>query len=51
MDMRMIGQVSCPGVEDPDHADLPTEVAGIERECLQSGRGGLKEQVVYDILL
>jgi hypothetical protein len=51
MDMRMVHQIAGPGVEDPDHAALPTAMTGIESEGLQGGRGGRKKQVVHDVLV
>ena len=42
----MVGQVPGPGVEDADHTDLPAEIVRVQGEGLESGRGGLKEQIV-----
>ena len=47
MDLRMVGHLPGPGVEDAHHADLPTEVCGVQGEGLQGSRGGLQEQGVY----
>jgi hypothetical protein len=30
----MVGEVPSPGVEDPHHADLPAEVAGVQSQGL-----------------
>lgn len=51
MHMRMGGQVPSPGVEDAHHANLPAEGVRIQRECLQGSSGGLKEQVVHELLV
>jgi hypothetical protein len=51
MDMRMIGQVPGPGVEDADHTDLPAEIVRVQGEGLESSRRGLKEQVVEQLLV
>jgi hypothetical protein len=40
----MVVQVACPGLQDAQHANLPTEKARILGKLLQSCGGGVKEQ-------
>src|SRR6266852_4602224 len=51
MDMWMRGHIPGPGVQDPSHADLSAQVCGVQGEGFQGGRGGLKEQVVQEVLV
>jgi len=40
----MVAQVACPGLQDAQHANLPTHKARILGKLLQSCGGGAKEQ-------
>jgi hypothetical protein len=40
----MVAQVARPGLQDPQHANLPTEKARILGKLLQRRGGGAKEQ-------
>jgi len=47
----MRGHIPGPGMPHPQHADPAAEVFGVEGASLQSGSGGLKEQVVHTLLV
>ena len=49
--MRMVGEVPGPGVEDAHHADLPTEVVGVQSQGWSGGSGGVQKQVVHEELV
>jgi len=51
MDMRMRGHISGPGMQHAKHADPAAEVLGVEGESLQSGSGGVKDQVAHPLLV
>jgi hypothetical protein len=51
MDMRVEEEVLCPGVEDGGEADLGSQMFRIGRDGPKSGRDGLEEEVVNDLLV
>jgi hypothetical protein len=49
MDLWMIGHIPRPGVQDPNHAELPAEALGVHGQGVPSGSGGLEEQVRQEV--
>ncbi len=49
--MRVVGQISPPGVQNSHHANLPSYVFWIQRQSLGSCRGGAEEDVVEQKLV
>ena len=51
MDMRMIGHIPRPGVQDPNQAELSAEELAVHGQGFQSGSGGPEEQVIHEVLV
>ena len=48
--MGVITQITCPGLQDADHAEGAADVFRISGQLLQGLPGSLKEQIVDDLL-
>ena len=48
--MGVITQITCPGLQDADHAEGADDVFRISGQLLQGLPGSLKEQIVDDLL-
>ena len=51
MNVRVIGQVASPGVQDPHHSDLAADEAGVLSQFLSGCGGGFEKQVVDQALV
>jgi len=51
MDMRVIGQIAAPGMQDSHHSDLATDEAGVLGQFLSGCGGGFEKQVVDQALV
>jgi hypothetical protein len=51
MDMGMVVEITGPGLEDTDEAELATHPTGVEGELLQGCRGSTEQEIVNQLLV